>query len=196
MFSKVFVSPHSDDECLFGSFTIQRERPLVMVVYDSFIQVTRGDPDCYWELRRIETLNGVHYMDPEVAVVFCGLRDDTVYTTTQVTDAILHALPTSNWETISHIWAPAYEEGGHDQHNLVSQACHGLANHRYLTYTRGKGKSRTYMHEGYCIPAKRVDPTPDMIARKLRALSCYTSQIANPSTQSWFTRDIEEYYAT
>lgn len=183
--SKVAIVPHNDDETLWLSYTIQRERPLVIVVYDSYVQVACGDPSCDRVSRIVETKNALYEMDPEIVVTFCGLRDDTVYSLPKVSEAILHSLPVSGWETITDIWAPAYELGGHDQHNLVAQACSGLANHRYTTYTRGNGKTRTVHPVPY---------TPDMIARKHRALACYTSQIANPSTQSWFTGDIEEYY--
>jgi hypothetical protein len=40
---KVFLSPHHDDETLFGAFTLLRERPLVVIVTDSYVQFNRGD---------------------------------------------------------------------------------------------------------------------------------------------------------
>jgi LmbE family N-acetylglucosaminyl deacetylase len=202
--TKVFISPHNDDETLFGAFTIMAHRPLVIVVYDSYVQVARGDVNCDAATRQEETKKAIGELlgysgctEEESGPVFCGLRDDTVYKPKEITDAILHALPVSGWETITDIWAPAEEKDGHDQHNLVAQACNGLANHRYLTYTRTGGKSRGQQHPLYAGPLRRaqyVPRTSEMIARKHRAMACYTSQIANASTQSWFTGDIEEYY--
>ncbi len=186
MYNKVFLSVHNDDEVLFGAYTIMRERPLVIVVYDSYVQVTRGDPNCHRAARIGETQNALLEMGQDLQQLrLCGLRDDCHYTHSEVIGSILSVLPVSAWETVTDVWAPAYEEGGHDQHNLVAQSVNSLANHRYTTYTRGKGKTRT---------SHLVTPTPDMIALKHRALACYTSQIANPSTRLWFRGDIEEYY--
>ena len=56
---KVFISPHNDGECLFGSFTIQREKPLVVIVFDSVVQVMRGHPECDAVTRREESLRAL-----------------------------------------------------------------------------------------------------------------------------------------
>jgi len=34
VFSKIFISPHPDDECLFGAYTIQRDKPDLFVFRD------------------------------------------------------------------------------------------------------------------------------------------------------------------
>ncbi len=36
--SKIFLSPHSDDETLFGAYTIMKEKPLVIICTDSYLQ--------------------------------------------------------------------------------------------------------------------------------------------------------------
>ena len=40
---KLFLSPHPDDETLFGAFTLMREKPLVVIITDSYIQQNRGE---------------------------------------------------------------------------------------------------------------------------------------------------------
>lgn len=205
---KIFLSPHNDDETLFASLTVQREKPLVIVVFDSFIQVTRGATYCDWETRRQETINALLTLNPDWPaasitagelwpgfVKFCGFRDDTPVPPWMIADKIQELLGA---EIPEHIFAPAWEENGHEQHNAVATAATALVQRwdggrppvlkqtRYLTYTRHNGKSRS----GMPVPA-----TPEMIRRKHLAMACYKSQIDNPSTREWFMKDIEEYYA-
>ena len=40
--SFLFLAPHGDDECLFGSFSIMRYQPHVVVVYKSAKQMRHG----------------------------------------------------------------------------------------------------------------------------------------------------------
>ncbi len=207
---KIFLSPHTDDECIFGSFTVQREKPLVIVVFDSFVQVTRGAAYCDWETRREETQQALSvlvepepmydtatgtYFVPNPAVKFCGFRDDAPVPAWMIADTVQQLLAD---EVPEHIFAPAWEANGHDQHNEVATAASALVARwndgkppvlkqtRYLTYTRHNGKSRS----GMPVPA-----TPEMIRRKHLALACYKSQIENPMTREWFMKDLEEYYA-
>jgi hypothetical protein len=86
------------------------------------------------------------------------------------------------------VWAPALELGGHDQHNAVGQVALDVFGHRvrpYLTYVRGRMRTR-----GAEVPFE-----PSWVARKMRALSCYQSQIAlEGDCQPWFMDDtLREY---
>lgn len=203
---KILLSPHNDDECIFASLTVQREKPLVIVVFDSFIQVTRGATYCDWETRRQETINALLTLNtdwPAASITageswpgfvkFCGFRDDAPVPTWTIADTIQKILGDIIPE---RIFAPAWEENGHEQHNQVATAATAMIQRwhwtkrveqtRYLTYTRHNGKSRS----GMPVPA-----TPEMIRRKHLAMACYKSQIENPSTREWFMKDLEEYYA-
>jgi len=191
---KLLLSPHNDDSELFAAFTIIRERPTVCVVFDSYVQPTRGIPGCDAETRRMETERAIRVLtgDPdieemEVPTGFLGLMDSVEHDPVTLAGILAAVYPLAE-----HVWAPAFEEGGHDHHNLVALAAEkafsGKVTH-YLSYTRTGGKSRS---------AKEVLPrSGDDIARKLRALACYSSQLQmDPRLGCWphFVNDLREYY--
>lgn len=86
------------------------------------------------------------------------------------------------------IIAPAWEDGGHEQHNAVAEAVLDARPERvtvsYLTYKRGHGRST----EG-----TEVVPTVFEAEQKRIALDCYRSQIAYEPTSSWFGADQREH---
>jgi LmbE family N-acetylglucosaminyl deacetylase len=178
---KLFFSPHNDDETLFGAFTIQREYPLVVVVFDGFNQQNRG-AKITADQRRAETIAAMSILG--ASVEFMGLRDDRPPSLGMLAEEFRRRYGDKNIEAV---FAPAYEKGGNELHNLVSRAADqewaDILRH-YKTYTTA-GKSK-----GFPVPK-----TPEWIADKLRALACYSSQIAEPSTQEHFLRDLYEYYA-
>jgi LmbE family N-acetylglucosaminyl deacetylase len=187
---KLFLAPHNDDETLFGAFTIHRERPVVAVVYDSYIQVVRGADWCDAATRRAETVSALKVLlGNDADVRFCGFRDDRVYPLTEVANGILNNAVMG--QSFDGIFAPAHEPGGHVQHNLVADAAEIVARQlgvlltRYTTYTRTNGKTVG----SYAVPA-----SAEGIKKKLLALACYESQIMLRDTQENFTRDLLEYY--
>lgn len=157
---KILVSPHNDDESLFAAFTILREKPLVLVVFDSYVQPALGIPGTDAETRRNETRAACEILG--VQCEFLGFRDDG-------TPGPMHVKRLIQQHNPTQVWCPAYEEGGHDHHNLVAHACNGLpgVEERYLTYRRGFGKSTS---------ARKVAYEPEWVGLKLRALACYRSQ--------------------
>jgi LmbE family N-acetylglucosaminyl deacetylase len=176
---KIFISPHNDDEVLFGAFTLLRERPLVVFVFDSYVQPSRGLSGTSAERRRAESLEACGILGCECR--FLGLRDDAEASAIRIGSLIEDLEP-------SEIWAPASEVGGHAQHNLVAAACNRFpAAHRYLTYTAaGKsfGLKEVPIQQAYWIPAK------------LFALASYTSQHSlDPRMGCWphFIGDQREY---
>lgn len=191
---KLLISPHNDDESLFCAFSIMYEKPLVCVVFDSYVQVARGFLGATAERRRRETYNALcHLRAPEPN--FVGLRDDAPdyeYLRTWLKKR-------RDDEVFDGIICPAWEQYGHEQHNEVARICRDLwpAEQRteYLTYTRTHGRSRCIRDEaeGVSKPAVEVIPTPDMIARKHRALACYSSQIEVENCRDWFLADLREY---
>lgn len=225
---KLLISPHNDDETLFAAFTIMRERPVVLVVFDSEVQVLRGFADCDAVTRRNETMHAMAELtgaydehgnvarrfddgprkdgntgqgavswpgqDIGVKVRFLGLSDRGSYSPRTIADAIKRTVTLEAFDTI---YAPAFEEGGHEQHNQVHIAAALLVDElkterlveftRYTTYVRGQGKTTTER------PVAIADP--EWIARKHRALACYRSQLRPElGCQPWFISDLAEYY--
>lgn len=184
---KLLISPHNDDEVLFTSFTILREMPLVVIVYDGYIQGKRG-LNVTADRRRKETLAAMKILGANVE--FLGFPDDNPLISSV---AINHALQKygSKLETIYY---PAFEFNGHVQHNLVSQAgLQGLGGSeihvQYMTYTT-QGKSRS----DHLVSVEHSS----WISKKLRALACYESQFSlDPHMGCWqhFLRDQNEYTA-
>lgn len=170
---KLFLSPHNDDACLFAAFALQCERPLVLAVFDSHIQVSRGHANCDAARRRKEDLEAITMLGCGVA--FGGVRDDEPAHSirTRVHSALSHWSP-------SEVWLPEVEEGAHEQHNLVGEigleVFKGATIHRYLTYTRTHGKSTN---------GREVKPTGAMVLKKLQALACYRTQIEADALGCW-----------
>jgi LmbE family N-acetylglucosaminyl deacetylase len=219
--SSILVSPHNDDAVLFASFTIQREKPLVVVVFDSYVQPARGFAGCSKGARRSEDSRALTELGIRPDVWYLGFRDDAEMTMElqgRIQQGILeirHFLGREHPadDNCIPLWAPAYEDGGHEQHNTVALACMGLNTpetpvHQYLTYRRGKVKSRPtpemQLGTGRLIwnadnypTAKEVLPrSGEEIARKHRALACYTSQMdMTPGIECWpwFMEDLREY---
>jgi LmbE family N-acetylglucosaminyl deacetylase len=172
---KILFAPHNDDETLFGAFTILREQPLVVVVYDSYAQNRRGC-NVTAEGRRQETLAAMKVLGAEVE--FCGLSDESM-------DPVECVAALRRYIGAGEVWAPACEDNGHPHHNIVANAVASLFTHRhhYMTYTTS-GKS-------VGIP---VAIQADWTLKKLRALACYESQIELASTRRFFLGDQYEYY--
>lgn len=188
---KLFLSPHNDDEALFGAFTIMRERAAVAIVFDSMIQEQRGAgitaPD-----RRMETLeamdilageddDGITEWEPDVRLL--GFSD-------AAPDPFAIEAAFRKFGQPDMVYAPAVEVDGHPHHNLVGELAAKVFTNvtHYMTYTKA-GKS-----------VGREVPIEDgaWIGRKLRALACYESQHRiDPRIGCWphFTRDLTEYYA-
>lgn len=180
---KLFVAPHNDDEILWGAFTLLREKPLVLIVFDGYVQGQRGAPVTA-DQRRKESMAALEVLGLVGHLRFLNFRDDDPTVTEQMVARRIAALGAEE------IYAPAFEPGGHHQHNLVANACNGLpVVKRYLTYTPA-GKSTSAQE----VPI--LDGS--WIALKLRALACYASQHAlDPRMGCWphFLRDQREYYA-
>jgi LmbE family N-acetylglucosaminyl deacetylase len=195
---KLFVSPHNDDEVLFGAFTLMTERPYVVIVYDSYVQHERGLKGCDWSSRRRETIAACAVLGiPSAHVFFLGFPDSKVDTPEAIANR-LAALPvltgfgTSEFETV---YAPmGYAPKGNQHHNKVNLACQ-------LTFqTSGQLKYyHTYKAEGKVtsgvrvpVPAEIQGITP-AVELKLRALLKYKSQLGLWSTQDHFLREQYEY---
>src|SRR3982751_5072451 len=111
---KLFLSPHNDDAVLFGTFTLLREKPLVLTVLDSYIQVARGADWCDAATRRREDEEAVHDI-LGCSICFAGERDDAP-DWNRIED-IFSGFEGFLGQPLETIYAPAVEENGHEHHN-------------------------------------------------------------------------------
>jgi hypothetical protein len=167
-YSKIFLSPHNDDEILFGAYTLMREKPLVIVVTDSYIQEKRGDKATA-EMRRKETEEACRLL--RVPVKFLGLRDDEI-----TEDILFEAL--KDVYGVDTCYAPAFEQDGNPIHNLVSRVadCFFDVKH-YMTYNIRETKS---------VGEYKIIPTKEEKELKTEALKCYPSQLEIPTCKAFF----------
>jgi LmbE family N-acetylglucosaminyl deacetylase len=173
--------PHSDDIALFAAFSAMEHHAHVVTVLEGHVQQQRGLPISQQQ----------RFAENECAMRELGLqwtqwpyRDDgpdwdAVAVAMHVIDERLQP---------DVVFAPAVEAGGHEQHSRVGELAGQVFGARcrfYLSYVRGEGRSR----------GVEVVGDADQIGRKLRALACYRSQIAEPSTRPWFLDGLTEYLA-
>ena len=183
--SHLFLAPHNDDETLFGTFTLLRHQPFVVVCLRSFRMADASYPGgvkVEYAERAMETAMAMRTLgclwqqwdfsdaDPNwdhLHVKLEQLRDGRI-----------------EWTTVH---APEWETGGNDQHNTLAEIAlevFGVERMRsYLTYT-ASGKSRWGME---------VSWEPEWIPIKHHALACYKSQAMHPLTRAHFLDDIREY---
>lgn len=176
--SKIILDVHGDDCALFSCWTLLREKPLVMVVFDSYVQPARGIPGTDAETRRAETIAACKVLG--VPYQFLGFRDDQL---PRMQDLLVRI----DSYGADQIWAPAYEDDGHEHHNLVARACGAFKiEQSYLTYTRTRGKSTN---------GRKVPYEPEWVGLKFKALSCYQSQFqaATGCVEHFIARSLEEY---
>ena len=180
---KLLLSPHNDDAVLFAAFTILREQPIVITCLDGNLQRLRGE-NVTAEERREEDKRAMGILG--VQVDFLGISDaksfESIY---QEGGKLLRERG-----DFERVWAPAVEEGGNLQHNLIGElALDVFGSDRvtgYLTYTnRGKSTSSRNVTILY----------GEWVSLKLRALASYLSQMRVENCRPHFLRSLEEYYA-
>lgn len=181
---KLLLAPHNDDEVLFACWTLLREQPRVVVCL-------RAADD--YERREAETVRAMDILGCEwtQSPIRAGGRPDWEQVEMYL-NGYANADPYADHFGDLHVWAPAWEPKGHDEHNAIADMAvrvFGAENvTHYLTYQRGSGHSQSE-HE--------VPYEPAWLALKLRALACYESQIADETTRPWFGELLEmrEWYS-
>ena len=167
---KLLLSPHNDDECLFATYTLIRERPLVVVVTDSDAHVAEGVSA---HDRRKESIRACELLG--VPVVFLGLKDGVLEQQKAELKRRLEPFASQPW---THVFAPAIQ-GGHKDHDAVGEVVSSLFSpvSYYSTYAAG---------ECFTPAGREIVPTPEEVELKNRALDCYPSQIRLALTESRF----------
>ena len=166
----ILLSPHDDDSILFASFICIREKPLVIIVTDSYIQPNRGEVGCSaWE--RAEESRKAHQI-LDVPVVRLGFRDDTVKEF-EIADAL------RDFKNVNKVYAPALQGGNihHDMVSIVAQSLFKNTLRQYTTYTKT---------ELYTTGGMAIEPTEEELQLKEEALNCYQSQLSLNATWPHF----------
>lgn len=164
---KLFISPHPDDETLFGAYTIQREKPLVIIVTHPTSQGKNG-----YE-RLLESYDAMRILGAPIA--YLGIREDELTKYTLMKKLI-------RFYTEDLVYIPE-KEGGNPHHDLV----HDIAKEIFpniKTYKTYKGtESRSIGTE--------VIPTEQELELKKQAMQCYVSQRFNKNTAHYFETTAE-----
>lgn len=173
MSKNIFLSPHNDDEVLFGSYTIMRERPLVVICTDSYIEQERGD-DATTEERIEESRDAMRLLG--VNLEFLHIPDKSFSKA-----ELLRLLKERRLcgDAGSTVYAPAIEANGNWMHNAVGEvareACVNVKH--YMTYVDGNEKTKG---------RELVVPTVEERMMKARLLKCYPSQLRIKTTAPYF----------
>ena len=171
---KLFISPHNDDETLWGAFTLLREHPHVIVCLRSRVQMRYGITH---QQREAETAAAME-------ILGCTWDQWRFLDDKPPWGEIEHELRLLRPEKV---WVPCPEIGGQEHHNRIGEMA--------LRIWPNAVKYMTYTTHGRSTSADMVPFGPLLVDAKLRALQCYRSQIMEPSTSEHFIRDLREYYA-
>lgn len=176
----LFIAPHNDDEALFGAYIIQTYKPLVVVVTDSYIQFERGEKECSAENRREESKRACRLLNSPVE--FLCIKD------TAADETLFSSAMGALWKygNVDQVFAPAIEDGGNFQHNIIGRVADELYPdvRHYYTYTRDRN---------YPSGEVKVEATAAMKAIKIQALAEYHSQWNN-CCRMYFTQDNKDEY--
>jgi SAM-dependent methyltransferase len=173
---KFFISPHDDDQVLFGAYTIMREKPHVLVVFDSYSQPARGYAGCDAETRANESTEASRVLGIRTPYRL-GLHDDTPVTVQALAQSIyryINQVVLHHMTPVEVIYAPEARPLGNEQHNLVAEAVNLIVNDmevRLVQYT-------TYTTDELWLPGSlEIRPTTEEVQLKKAALDCFPSQI-------------------
>lgn len=183
----IFFAPHSDDECLFGAFTLLKYQPTVVICFPS-----SGD---YGDTKERFNESVAACMNLGVSDVRQWMGGDLIE---QMQDIRAELDPGT-------VWVPA-PAAAHPEHNAVREWALNVfspeSTYWYNTYVldvHGQPKKQTEIirvkavngHVGYRWP--NVVDDPKWIAIKHFALTKYQTQIAHPRARVFFQMDLHEY---
>lgn len=164
MTSSVLFAPHSDDEALFASYIIMREKPLVVIMTDGTSHVEKFGISI--EQRRNETIEGMKLLG--VSVVFIGFAEESLDQRNSF-KLLCERLGDYTYE-FDRCFTPALQ-GGHKHHDLVSKVCTQLWDLKCLYYS-------TYQ-KGSLEPVGELEVKPTEVEKLMKeaVLEKYASQI-------------------
>lgn len=164
---KYFISPHSDD-IIFATYTILREKPIVITVTHSTLQGDNGFERVLEDYKASKILN--------VPIMFLGIDED------ELTDLILYD-KLYKLKTDDIVYIPEYQENGNPQHNLVNRVAKNIFPNirEYKTYSGLEDRTT----------GAEIIPTEEELELKKKAMECYRTQIENPMTAHYFNSNKE-----
>lgn len=169
---KILISPHSDDAVLFASYTILREKPLVITVTHSTLQGNNGNE------RVLEDYEAMRILG--VSVCFLGIDENKL--TKDILYEKLEMFKDSQDDEL--VFIPSYEDNGNPHHNLINEVAKELWGD--IDYGRVK-EYKTYTGLEDRSIGKEIVPTEEELELKKKAMLCYQSQIRNPLTNHYFS---------
>lgn len=171
----LLLSPHDDDSVLFASFLCLREKPVVVIVTDAYIQTLRGEIGCDARTRAKETEKAHAILG--VPTIRLGIHDNLA-----TEEVIASAL--GSFKGFDAIYAPALQ-GGNVHHDMVSKAASYVFGKvkQYTTYTKT---------ELWTKGTEEIIPTDEELNLKYKAMAQYESQVNLPSTQPHFLAVINQ----
>jgi len=159
----LFIAPHNDDEALFGSYLIQRLKPLVFIVTDGVQHEEKFLIPI--EQRRWESIDALKILGA-YGVEFGGVSD-TCFEKQTLMESILGAQ-----DGPGIVLAPA-TEGGNPHHDLISEIVEECWGNSMIVLYYG-----TYSKGSDCPTGDfRINGTKDEQEKKHLALQCYKSQL-------------------
>lgn len=178
----LLLAPHYDDETLFAAYTVIRHSPVVVTCMgDAQVQKLRGGPSC--EERRAETITACQILGAD-GHSWLPVRDGAP--DAEALKAMLREVAEDPWDVV---FAPAWEDGGHEDHNLVATLADRIWPQRtlYLTYRRGHGRStQQTLSELSHRTAYEAQVERGYRSVKLMAMACYSSQVELDDCRPWF----------
>lgn len=161
---KILLSPHPDDAVLFASYTIQREKPLVITVTHPTLQGNNGYERVMEDYKAMKILG--------VPIIFLGIDED------KLTKEVLEEKLEEYIGFYDTAYIPAYEENGNPHHNLVNKVA--------KKYFWNTSEYKTYSGLEDRTIGKEVIPTPEELELKKEAMKCYITQRMNKNTAHYF----------
>lgn len=170
----IFFSPHADDECLFGAFTLLKYQPTVVICFPS-----SGDYGS----------TGERFRESQSACFVLGVSDVRQWPGDALQGRMLEIDEELQPEIV---WAPtAY--ASHPDHRAVSKAADivfGSRLRRYDTYAVSSDGQSIY--KDMRLPAVLIENSR-WIADKHFALTRYQTQITHPRAAQFFTWGLTEF---
>src|SRR5690242_1458431 len=160
---RLLISPHDDDQALFGAVTCLRYHPDVLIVLDSYIQTNRGE--------RVDAAGREKETEEANKILGCRtlrshLRDDTV--TEQEIENSLQVYATYGYDLV---YVPELQ-GGNIHHDMVNRVAKRVFGDKCIFYTTYTKQDLWTTGETEAVPNERE------LQLKNEALDCYKSQIA------------------
>jgi len=166
---KILWVPHNDDEALFCAYTIIREKPLVIVCFDSYIQEWTT-----WQERRKESQRAMKILGAEVDFLGLSDKEDT-------REDLIEAMKDY---TADRMWACT---GSNKHHEWLGDVARGLWPSCIIC--------STYSGDDLHVKTPWVlHPSPEEIRLKNEALNCYKSQLEKNKPHFDAVRGGNEYY--